>query len=396
MLALFSVRARLGFRPLVLFARVAFAVGLAATLSSTACSKSDAPGIDVAEDVAQHIYVGCANPTGTIQSFNLDAASATLTSAGVTEAGSTVSLAAAHPNRKFLYVNHRLEDRVSAFAIDGGSGALTKLNTVDVVGIPGSMRAGPVNVTVDRTGKFLFVPLFQGSNVLVFALAGDGSIGALTAMHSAGTNAHIVRLDPSNRFALVPYLGSDLIAQYRFDDRDGTLVPNDPPFVKLADKAGPRHIDFHPNGKWVYLVTETSGTVVAFAFDKDKGTLAAIDGGSLPVVPAGFAGMPAGGHIQVAPSGRFVYASSRGNNSVGIFSVDEASGRLTSIGFEDTRGMTPRNFTLDATGRVLIVANQASANIAIFTVDRASGRLTFVRTQAVCDTPFFVRAVPAA
>jgi 6-phosphogluconolactonase len=355
------------------------------------CASSNSTSATTSNELA---YVGCADAAGTIITFAIDPGTGGLTRKSSITTGSAVSFAGFHPSKKFLYVNHRMVDQVDALAVDPATGALTPLNTVPTVGIPGSMRAGPVFVTVDHGGKFLLVAQYQGSNVLVFALGPDGKIGAQVGSLSHGMNAHMVLLDPTNRFALVPYWGSDLIEQYRFDASTGALTLNDPPSVAVAANSGPRHLALHPNGKWVYLVSEKGGTVTSFERDASKGTLRQTS--AVSIMPAAFADPmgPFSSHVEVAPSGRFVYAADRRAAVAVALAVDPATGAVSMIDSQPTQGMTPRDFALAASGGLLIAGNQDSKSVVVFAIDSTSGKLTFKqKVDDVCDLPFFVRTV---
>jgi 6-phosphogluconolactonase len=353
------------------------------------CASSGQAPTTTASELA---YVGCADAAGTILTYAVDPASGELTLKSTVTTGSAVSFAGFHPTKKYLYVNHRMVDQVDALAVEPSTGQLSPLNSVPTMGIPGSPRAGPVFVTTDKAGKFLFVAEYQGSNVLVFNLGPDGKIEALASMSSHGINAHMVLLDPANKFALVPYWGSDVIAQYRLDPATGALTPNDPP--SIAVDSGPRHLALHPNGRWVYLVSEKGGKVTSFDYDAVKGTLRQVN--AVSIMPSGFndAMGPFSSHIEVAPSGKFVYAADRRAAVAVALTVDESTGAVSMIDSQSTQGMTPRDFSLDPSGRLLIAANQDSKSVVVFSVDQASGKLAFrSKKDNVCDLPFFVRTV---
>jgi 6-phosphogluconolactonase len=355
------------------------------------CASSTTTTAVTANELA---YVGCADAAGTILTYGIDPSTGALTMKSSVTTGSAVSFAGFHPSKKFLYVNHRMADQVDAFAVDQSTGALAPLNNVPTMGIPGSVRAGPVFVTVDHGGRFLFVAEYQGSNVLVFALGADGKIGPQATSVSHGVNAHMVLLDPTNKFALVPYWGSDLIEQYRFDAATGALTPNAPPSIALPASSGPRHLALHPNGKWVYLVSEKAGTVTSFNLDASKGTLGQTN--AVSIMPAAFSDAmgPFSSHVEVAPSGQFVYAADRRAAVAVALAVDQKTGAVSLIDSQPTQGLTPRDFALDPAGGLLIAANQDSKSVVVFSVDKSTGKLTFrQKTDNVCDLPFFVRTV---
>ncbi len=333
-------------------------------------------------------YVGCGNAPGDIHVFAMDPATGSLTPTGVCPVGSPVSFLAAHPGGAFVYVTNNRTHQVTAMVVDPASGLLSVANQVAAVGIDPRVGANPAYAEVDRAGQFLLVANYAGHTVNVFRIQADGRLGALVSCHSAGKNAHCVRLDPAGRFALVPYLGSDLVAQYLFDSTIGALGPNRPASIPTAPGQGPRHLDFHPNARWLYLSNELGGTVNAYAFDPDAGTLHDLQ--SLSALPAGYAGQKWSGDIHVAPSGRFLYVANRGHDSLACFSIDAGTGRLALLFHEPVGGRTPRQFSIDASGRFLFVANQDSNNVVTFGVDRDDGRLTRLRDAQVGEKPYFV------
>jgi 6-phosphogluconolactonase (cycloisomerase 2 family) len=379
-------------RALVLF--LALSAGL------VACKRKAPAPATGPEPPGLNLYVGCANATGDIRRYRL-ASDGSLTQRETISAGSPVSFSALHPSGKLLYVNHRSEGKISTFAI-GANGVLSALASVPVpvdVGQPrpdaGALPANPATQTleVDAAGRFLLAPNYDAHTTLVFNLDDKGTVGKLAFWHSAGLKAHHTLISPNGRFVLVPYLGSHIIVTYALDaatgqiDRHSTLtLPGTTP--------GPRHLALHPNGKWLYSINETNGTVGFFTFDQTEGSLTPI--ADVPAIQPDYQGaLKNSSEVVIAPSGKFLYVSNRLDNqvegSLGAFAIDQSSGKLTTIGFQGSRGKTPRHFTLTPDGALLVAANQNSANIALFTADPGTGALTFLRQQEVCGTPFFVR-----
>jgi len=273
---------------------------------------------------------------------------------------------------------------VSSFRIDAATGGLTFINRVS------SQGAGPAHVSVDHTGNFVFVANYNGGTIAVLPVAEDGTLGNSVdgASHGPVAQAHQVLIDSSNRFLFVPNKGSSDITQYRFDEATGQLDPNTPPALALAAGAGTRHLAFHPSAPYAYAINELDDTMVALSFDAAQGTLAPLQ--TLPTLPEGVnGGNNTCAEVQVAPSGRFVYGSNRGHNSIVIYSVDAATGRLSLVGHQLTGGNTPRSFHLDRNGRVMLVANQGSNEVVSFQVDATSGLLTEVGSVSV-QAPAFV------
>jgi len=273
---------------------------------------------------------------------------------------------------------------VSSFRIDPVTGGLTFINRVS------SQGAGPAHVSVDHGGHFVFVANYNGGTIAVLPVADDGTLGAsiASASHGGNAQAHEVVIDPSNRFLFVPNKGLSNIMQYRFDEVTGQLEPNAPPAVAFAPGAGTRHLAFHPSAPYAYAINELDDTIVALSFDAAQGTLTPIQ--TLPTLPAGANGANnTCAEVQVAPSGRFVYGSNRGHDSIVIYAVDAATGRLSLVGHQLTGGNTPRSFHLDRNGRVMLVANQGSNEVVSFQVDATTGLLT--ETSSVsAQAPAFV------
>lgn len=304
-----------------------------------------------------------------------------------------------HPDGRHLYTcNSGRPGGISAYAIDRATGKLTLINSRPAGGADTSY------VSLDRTGRYALIANYEGGNIAVFALAPDGGIGERTAFvqhtgHSVNPErqkhayAHSIITDPSNRFAVVCDLGLDQVFVYRFDAATGSLAPNDPAYVTVAPGSGPRHPLFHPNGRWVYVVTEIGSTVLAFDWDAGLGTLRQFQ--TVSALPAGFQGVSVSAEIAVHPNGRFLYVSNRGDDSIAIFAIDGASGRLTPLGRVSTEGKTPRNFAFDPSGRWIIATNHGSNNAVVFRVDGETGQLTPTGAPVPVPYPFCERFLPA-
>jgi 6-phosphogluconolactonase len=246
-------------------------------------------------------------------------------------------------------------------------------------------------VTVTDSGRFVLSAHYGEGRVETFSVAEDGRLGASVGTRATGEQAHSIVLDPSNRFVFVPNKGSNRITQLIFDHSTGQLQPNSP--EQLSANGGPRHLAFHPTRPLAYAMNEVVPGMTAYVFDAERGTLAELNQKS--AVPAGFSGESSGGDVHVAPSGRFVYGSLRAGDasSIVIYSIDEATGRVSLVGHESTRGRTPRNFTIHPDGSLLLAANQDSNSISTFRVDQQTGLLEFIETTDVGVAPFFVRIV---
>jgi 6-phosphogluconolactonase len=208
----------------------------------------------------------------------------------------------------------------------------------------------------------------------------------------AGPHAHSINVAPDNRFAFVADLGLDRVMIYRFDPQRGTLEANNPPWASLAPGAGPRHFAFHPSGRSAYVINEMKSTVTAFAYDANRGSLDEIQ--TVTTLPESFIGNNTTAEVQVHPSGRFLYGSNRGHDSIAVYAIDAETGRLTFVEHESTGGSTPRNFGLDPDGRYLLAANQASDSVVVFRIDAATGALTPTGHSIEVPSPVCVRIVP--
>jgi 6-phosphogluconolactonase len=218
----------------------------------------------------------------------------------------------------------------------------------------------------------------------VYSLAPDGSLDRQTAfVQHTGSSidpqrqtkpyAHWIRTDPSNKFGIVTDLGTDHVVVYKFDAGTGSLTPNDPPATQVPGGMGPRHLAFHPNGKWVYGIAEIANQVMAFNWDEKKGTLTQFQ--SVKTLADGFAGPSTAAEIAVRKDGKFLYATNRGEDSIVVYAIDAKSGELTFRQRSPSRGKVPRYFTLDPTNKWLIVSNQEGANVSVFSVDAKTGEL---------------------
>ena len=367
-----------------------------------------APIAAVAKGGAEEYLVYVGTYTGQkskgIYAYRFNARTGSVAALGV--AGETVnpSFLAIHPNQKYLYAVNEVGDfagghtgAVSAFALDAKTGKLTFLNQVS------SHGADPCYVVVDSTGQNALVSNYGSGTVAVIRLEKDGRLGAASSViqHSGssvdrtrqeGPHAHSINLSADNRFAIAADLGLDELLVYRFDADRGTLQANDPPFVKVHPGAGPRHFVFHPSGRFAYVISEMQSTVTAFAYDAARGTLRQLQ--TLSTLPKGFAGQNDDAEVRVHPSGKFLYGSNRGHDSIALFTIDPERGTLTPAGQTSTQGKTPRNFNLDPTGTYLFAANQDTDNVVIFRVDPDTGHLTPTGQVLSVPSPVCVRFVP--
>ncbi len=298
------------------------------------------------------------------------------------------SFLAVHPTGRFLYSVNEVDNTkdkpaggVSAFRIDAATGKLTPLNQQSSGG------AGPCHLVVDKAGRNVLVANYGGGSVAVLPVNKDGSLKEASAFvqHKGSSvnrsrqeapHAHGIYLDSANRFAFVPDLGLDRLVAYRFDSSRGTLAANAPAFAPVTPGSGPRHFAFTPNGNFAYVINEILCTATAFGYDSKRGALAELQ--TISTLPDGESVKPgySTAELFAHPSGKFLYGSNRGHDSIVSYSIDGKSGTLTHLANTPTQGKVPRGFGIDPSGRWLLAANQNSDSVVVFEVDLSNGRLT--------------------
>jgi 6-phosphogluconolactonase len=354
------------------------------------------------------VYVGTYTQEGStskgIYAYRFDPDGGKLTSIGLVAQTINPSFLAVHPNHLFLYAVNEVGNyqgqksgAVSAFAIDRATGKLTLLNQV------ASGGADPCYISVDKTGKYVLVANYTGGSIAAFPILADGRLGEASAFiqHTGhGTNpqrqetphAHSIDLSPDNRFAIVDDLGLDETLVYKFDSDKGSLALNDPAFAKAAPGAGPRHFALHPNGKFGYVINEMGSTVSAFSFDAAGGTLTPLQ--TISILPKDFTGHNDAAEIQIHPSGKFLYASNRGHDSIAAFAIDPNKGTLTLVEYVATKGQSPRHFAIDPTGTFIFAENEKADNIVLFRIDAQTGRLKATGKALEISQPVCMKFVP--
>src|ERR1700680_1456810 len=364
-------------------------------IASGICAAQPAAG---KEDL---VYVGTYTDHGSkgIYSYRFDSKTGHLTEIGLVAETENPTFLALDVHQRFLYAaneipkyNGQATGAVSAFAIDSGTGKLSLLNQLS------SRSPGPAYISVDRTGKYVLTANYPLGSVTLFPILDNGGLGdpsafvqhkgsSVNADRQAGPHAHAIELSPDNRFALVADLGIDQVLVYPFDQSTGRL--GEPHTTKIDPGSGPRHLRFSPNGKFVYLINEMLSNVTVFSYDAANGDLSKVQ--TISTLPKDFAGKSSAAEVQIHPSGKFLYASNRGHDSIAVFAIDDSKGTLTPIENVPTQGKTPRNFALDPSGSWLLDANQDSNNIVVFRIDQKTGRLkpageNFSLASPVCIT----------
>jgi 6-phosphogluconolactonase len=360
------------------------ATGLMATIAAGGCAAAGGPGV-ATRRTPMFAYVGCytskeRNGKGEgISVYRIDAASGQWTEVQLVREIVNPSWLTLDRQQRCLYAAHGDGSEATAFAIDRDSGRLTPLNRQATKGRNG------VRLGIDGSNKFAVLANYSTGTVAVLPINSDGSLGALTDLvtlegkpgphrtEQVSAHPHDVVFDPRGRFVVVPDKGLDTTFVFRLDTTRGTLVPAEPPSVASRPGAGPRHADFHPTKPYLYQINELDSTIATFQFDTHRGELMPLQ--TITTLPPSFTGVSTTSEIAVAPSGRFVYGSNRGHDSIVIFAVDDATGVLSPVGWESTQGRVPRFFALDPSGTFLYAANQNSDTIVAFTVDRATGKL---------------------
>lgn len=359
------------------------AVTALAVLVSAAMT--DRPGAARSVNSERLVYVGTytGEPSRGIYAFRFDDSSGGLTPLGLAAETPSPSFLTSSANRRFVFAVNELESfrgaasgSVTSFAADPVTAKLTEISVQPTRG------AGPCHLALDRTGRYLAVANYAGGNFALFPVGADGRLQPATNVVAGDASrpdsmpaarlGHMVEFDARNRFLLAADKGLDRLLVYRFDASKGILTPNRTPSAALPPGSGPRHFAFHPNGTWLFAISELASTITTFTWDQASGRLTAV--GSVSTRPADVTfGTTA--EIAVHPSGRVVYGSNRGHDSIVVFRVGEG-GALTLVQYQSTRGQTPRHFAIDPNGRWLIAANQQSDTLAVFSIDRNTGRLS--------------------
>jgi 6-phosphogluconolactonase len=318
-----------------------------------------------------------------ISVLGLDRASGELQPLQTVAVGGSVMPLAISPDKQFLFASLRSEPfSVASFRIDRARGTLTPVATTP---LPDSMA----NLATDRSGRFLFGASYGGHKLSVSPIGTDGSVAAASQVLPTGQNAHAAVVSADNRYLFVTNLGADQVMQLRFDAAAGTLATNAAP-LPGRPKAGPRHLVFHPNGRFAYLLGELDGSVDLLGYNAASGTLTLLR--SWSSLPAGFGGKPWAADLHLRPDGRFLYTSERTSSTLAMWTVDPVSGELGLIGHVPTE-QQPRGFAIDPSGRWLLAAGQLSHRVSVYAIDPASGRLALQKSHPVGKNPNWIEIV---
>lgn len=357
----------------------------------------------------QLIYVGTYTHTGADEVgrseglflFEFDASTAKLDFRGAVQDVVNPSFLVLSKHRPYLLaVNEGAqspgnpEGGVSAFAVDRESGQLSFLNKQPSRGV------SPCYITLDASEKWAVVTNYDSGSIAVFRVGRDGRLGetshvtqnrgrSLMPVRQESPHPHCAIFDPSQQYVLVADLGLDQILLFQFDASQGRLLPHDPPAVAAAPGSGPRHLEFHPNGRYLYVTNELNSSISAYVWNQDRGALTHLQ--TISSLPDGFVGANILADLHVTQDGCFLYASNRGHDSIAVFAIEAPTGVLTRLETGSCGGRTPRNFALDLTEHYLLVANQNSDNLVVFRRDANDGRLIPVGASTSVPSPVCVR-----
>ena len=351
------------------------------------------------------VYVGTYTDETTrgIYLSEFDSATGQLLPAQLAAEVKNPSFVALHPNGKYLYSVSEIADfqgqpvgGVTAFKIQPATGLLTLLNQQSSAG------AGPCHLVVDAAGKNVLVANYGGGSVSVLPIAPNGQLSPASSSiqhHGSSVNkqrqeaphAHSINLDPANKFAFAADLGLDKVLIYQFNRDKGLIIVNDPPAGIVSPGSGPRHFALHSSGKFAFVNNELTSSVTSFAYDATRGGLTEIQ--TLSTLPEPTPGNSTAETV-VHPTGKFVYVSNRGHNSLAIFECDATTGKLTAMGHQSTEGKTPRNFNIDPSGRYILAANQDSNTVVVLKIDSSTGQLTSTGNSINVGRPVCIRFAP--
>ena len=345
------------------------------------------------------VYIGTnveEKDVDTIFHFRLNVTNGELLFISATKAGQTPSYLTLDKNRSYLYAALEKEEAVKAFKIDASSGALTLLSKQD-------SKGGPCYISLDHTNKFALAANYDGGSVDLFPVKDDGSLdksadkiqhhgSSINKDRQESGHAHYINMDPTNKYAFAVDLGKDQVIRYKLDLEKGKLVSEDPQSAYDSKPgSGPRHIAFHPNDKYAYLIHELGSTVSALAYDANNGTFKEIN--TLSALPEGWKGENTAAAIHLLPNGKFLYGSNRGHDSIVVYSIDEATGGITLVEHVSAQGKGPRDFEIDPTGKFLVAANEKSNDVFVYSIDQDTGKLTKTNNSAQVPHPVCVKIV---
>lgn len=353
------------------------------------------------------VYVGTGtSPKGSegIYRFTFDPATGKVGEPSLAAKTRNPTFLALHPAGKFLYAVGEFNDFGKDKKKKGGAGAINAFKIDDkgdleLLNQESSGGGGPCHIIVDKAGKNVLAANYGGGSACVLPIKDGGKVGEATGFvqhmgksvnksRQEGPHAHSINLDAANKFAFVADLGIDKVMIYRFDAENGKITLNDTPAINTPEGGGPRHFAFHPSGKYAYVCNELTSTVTAMTYDPEAGKLEEIQ--TITTLPKETKGNSTA-EVVVHPSGKFVYVSNRGHNSIAQFTVDEKTGKLTANGHQGEGIKVPRNFCLDPSGKWCLVASQDGDDVRVFKVDGTTGKLEATDEKVAVKRPMCVR-----
>ncbi|QCR23608.1 lactonase family protein [Pontibacter sp. SGAir0037] len=384
---------------------------MCAMMIFTACNSSGSEQQESGNETttvneAAMVYIGtyAEADSESIFLYSLNPETGELTRVSAAKGGENPSYLALDKDKRFLYaVNETSEyegqegGAVSAFAVDSATGNLTLLNRQPTLG------GAPCHISLDATNKMVLVANYTGGNVASYQVQENGELSAhvSTNKHSGtGPNkerqeaphAHFIQPGPDNKYAFSVDLGADQIIGYKLDAAKGAITPNNPAIAYAAKPgSGPRHLAFHPNGRYAYAINELNSTMTALAYNSDNGTFSEIQ--TITTKPEDFTENNQCAAVKVSADGKFLYGSNRGHNSIVVYAIDESTGNLTLVEHVSTGGDWPRDFTIDLTGNILLVANERSNKVVSFKRNKDTGKLTATGHEVEVSKPVCLKVV---
>jgi 6-phosphogluconolactonase len=328
------------------------------------------------------VYVSMA-PEQKIQVYRVDAATGTLTPVETLAVDGSPGCLSVDPLKKFLFASHRSNSSLASYRIDSATGKLTRLSSA---ALPTGENAAFVRT--DRTGRWLLSASYAAGKVVVHRLNGDGLIETPAVQTVTTTQtAHCIAIDPENRFVFVPHVAPNAVFQFHLNRATGMLTEAGKA-AGGAEKAGPRHLAFHPTQNLAFTSDEQGSSITAYRYDAKTGLTPLQTRSTLP---PDFKGPNTTADVKVHPSGKFVWVSNRGHDSLAGFAIDNG-GKLSPIGHTPTE-KTPRSFEIDPSGRFAFGAGEGSGKLAAFTIDQTTGALSRIHTYDVGQSLTWVLAI---
>jgi 6-phosphogluconolactonase len=353
----------------------------------------------LAQTTKEYIYVGTYSQRDSkgIYVFEFDRAKGTLKEIQTVSNIKNPSFLEVHPSGRFLYAVSELDEMGAgaSFSLDPKTGKLAFINQES------SKGGGACHISVDKTGKFAFISNYGGGNLAVLPIEKNGALkpasqviqyegSSIDKERQTSSHVHSAFLSPDNKLLLVSDLGTDKINIYSIDYKLGKLSPASTPFIKVAPGAGPRHLAFNPNGKYIYSAEELYSTIAVLGYDEKTGSVKILTD-SVKSLPSDFKEFNKSADIHTDPSGKFLYMSNRGLDVLSIFSIKEDGAKIELLGQQEVMGKFPRNFFVDPKGEYVFVANQNTDNIVIFKLDGSTGKLTYTGNQVKVPAPVCIK-----